>query len=158
VKLLKLVPFTDGALAGVYSGAMTYALGKVFASISMASNVVLCPTMRPYKKFMTKPLPMPVNSSKPGMAKSCPFNLRALVFFGTAVFVTLAGLDGTGGRWLWEHGWLSYGAGGLVVFLLLLSGLFTAGVAKDQSLGYRTLGDTSQPKLAGLRPTCLGGG
>ena len=28
-----------------------------------------------------------------------------------------------GGRWLWEQGWLSYGIGGLAVFLLLLSGL-----------------------------------
>jgi uncharacterized protein len=28
-----------------------------------------------------------------------------------------------GGRWLWEHGWLSYGAGVLAAFLLLLSSL-----------------------------------
>ncbi|MDD5460685.1 MAG: 50S ribosome-binding GTPase [Methylococcales bacterium] len=28
-----------------------------------------------------------------------------------------------GGRWLWEHGWLFYGAGVLAIFLLLLSGL-----------------------------------
>ena len=26
-----------------------------------------------------------------------------------------------GGRWLWEHGWLFYGVGGLAAFLLLLS-------------------------------------
>jgi predicted GTPase len=28
-----------------------------------------------------------------------------------------------GGRWLWEHGWLLYGAGGMASFLLLLSAL-----------------------------------
>jgi predicted GTPase len=28
-----------------------------------------------------------------------------------------------GGRWLWEHGWLSYGGGAMAAFLLLLSGL-----------------------------------
>ena len=28
-----------------------------------------------------------------------------------------------GGRWLWEHGWLFYGVGGLAAFLLLLFGL-----------------------------------
>ena len=28
-----------------------------------------------------------------------------------------------GGRWLWENGWLLYGAGGLAAFLLLLSAL-----------------------------------
>ncbi len=28
-----------------------------------------------------------------------------------------------GGRWLWEHGWLSYGAAALAAFILLLSGL-----------------------------------
>ena len=39
-----------------------------------------------------------------------------------------------GGRWLWEQGWLSYGIGGLAVFLLLLSGLLRWRSTKTRAL------------------------
>src|SRR5512137_1467505 len=39
-----------------------------------------------------------------------------------------------GGRWLWEHGWLFYGIGGLTVFLLLLSGLLSWRSSKTNAL------------------------
>ena len=53
-----------------------------------------------------------------------PFQLtRFGILLGLLFLLPWLALMVLGGRWLWEHGWLSYGAGGLVVFLLLLSGL-----------------------------------
>jgi predicted GTPase len=39
-----------------------------------------------------------------------------------------------GGRWLWEHGWLSYGIGALAAFLFLLSGLLRWRSIKTKAL------------------------
>jgi len=45
------------------------------------------------------------------------------ILLGLLFLLPWLALMALGGRWLWEHGWLSYGVGGLAVFLLLLSGL-----------------------------------
>jgi len=45
------------------------------------------------------------------------------VILGLLFLLPWLALMALGGRWLWEHGWLSYGVGVLAVFLLLLSGL-----------------------------------
>jgi predicted GTPase len=53
-----------------------------------------------------------------------PFQLtRFGILLGLLFLVPWLVLMILGGRWLWEHGWLLYGAGALAVFLLLLSGL-----------------------------------
>ena len=53
-----------------------------------------------------------------------PFQItRFGILLGLLFLLPWLALMALGGRWLWEHGWLSYGAGGLAVFLLLLSGL-----------------------------------
>ena len=53
-----------------------------------------------------------------------PFQLtRFGILLGLLFLLPWLVLMALGGRWLWEHGWLLYGAGGLAVFLFLLSGL-----------------------------------
>ena len=53
-----------------------------------------------------------------------PFQItRFGILLGLLFLLPWLALMALGGRWLWEHGWLLYGAGGLAVFLLLLSGL-----------------------------------
>jgi predicted GTPase len=50
-----------------------------------------------------------------------------------------------GGRWLWEHGWLSYGVGGLAAFLLLLSGLLRWRSKQTKALVIEPLEITPNP-------------
>ena len=45
------------------------------------------------------------------------------ILLGLLFLLPWLALMALGGRWLWEHGWLFYGVGGLAAFLLLLSGL-----------------------------------
>ncbi len=45
------------------------------------------------------------------------------ILLGLLFLLPWLALMALGGRWLWEHGWLSYGVGVLAAFLLLLSSL-----------------------------------
>ncbi|MDD1644681.1 MAG: 50S ribosome-binding GTPase [Methylococcaceae bacterium] len=75
-----------------------------------------------------------------------PFQItRFGILLGLLFLLPWLALMALGGRWLWEHGWLSYGAGGLAVFLLLLSGLLRWRSKKTKALVIEPLAIAPNP-------------
>lgn len=75
------------------------------------------------------------------------------ILLGLLFLLPWLALMALGGRWLWEHGWLSYGAAALAAFLLLLSGLLRWRSKQTKALVIKPLAiapnpnwpDTAQP-------------
>lgn len=88
-----------------------------------------------------------------------PIQLKRFgILLGFLFLLPWLALMALGGRWLWEHGWLSYGLGGLAAFLSLLSGLLRWRIkqTKAQIIEPITIApnqnwpDTAQPAWAAI--------